>query len=104
MLLDTQRGALLTDFGFARLMAENTASMTMSGGVVGTPGYIAPEVWEITPPTPPVDIYALGCIVYEMLTGDVLFKGQTPIQAMRAQIAAHSSPQCGRRMCLLISR
>jgi protein kinase-like protein len=84
LLLDMQRGALLTDFGFARLMAENSASMTMSGGVIGTPGYIAPEVWESNAANAPVDIYALGCIVYEMLTGDVLFKGQTPIQAMRA--------------------
>jgi branched-chain amino acid transport system substrate-binding protein len=84
LLLDAQRGALLTDFGFARLMAENSASMSMSGGIVGTPGYIAPEVWEENAASPPVDIYALGCIAYEMLTGDVLFKGQTPIQAMRA--------------------
>ncbi len=84
LLIDMQRGALLTDFGFARLMAENTASMTMSGGIVGTPGYMAPEVWENNAADAPVDIYALGCIVYEMLTGDVLFQGQTPIQAMRA--------------------
>ncbi len=84
ILIGNQRGALLTDFGFARLMAENSASMSMSGGIVGTPGYIAPEVWEDNAADAPVDIYALGCIAYEMLTGDVLFKGQTPIQAMRA--------------------
>jgi peptide/nickel transport system substrate-binding protein len=79
-----EHGALLSDFGFARLMAENSASMSLSGGIVGTPGYIAPEVWEDNAANSPVDIYALGCIVYEMVTGDVLFKGQTPIQAMRA--------------------
>jgi branched-chain amino acid transport system substrate-binding protein len=84
ILIGKRRGALLTDFGFAKLLAENPASMTMSGGIVGTPGYMAPEVWESNAADPPVDIYALGCIVYEMLTGDVLFKGQTPIQAMRA--------------------
>jgi alpha-glucoside transport system substrate-binding protein len=84
ILIDMQRGALLTDFGFAKLMAENSVSMSMSGGIVGTPGYIAPEVWENNAADAPVDIYALGCIVYEMLTGDLLFKGQTPIQAMRA--------------------
>lgn len=84
ILIDTQRGALLTDFGFARLLAENSASMTLSGGIVGTPGYIAPEVWENNSAEPSVDIYALGCIAHEMLTGDVLFKGATPIQAMRA--------------------
>jgi serine/threonine-protein kinase len=103
LLLDTQRGALLTDFGFARLMAENSASMSLSGGIVGTPGYIAPEVWEDNAASVPVDIYALGCIVYEMLTGDVLFKGQTPMQAMRAHDRGHSSPRPGWRMFRRIS-
>lgn len=92
ILIDTQRGALLTDFGFARLLAENTASMTMSGGIVGTPGYIAPEVWEHNSADAPVDIYALGCIVYEMLTGDVLFTGATPIQAMHAHARGPQFP------------
>jgi hypothetical protein len=65
-------------------MVENTISMSLSGGIVGTPGYIAPEVWESNSASPPVDIYALGCVVYEILTGDVLFKGQTPLQAVYA--------------------
>lgn len=84
ILIDSQHGALLTDFGFAKLLAENPVSVAMSSGIVGTPGYIAPEVWENNAADPPVDIYALGCIACEMLTGAVLFKGATPIQAMRA--------------------
>src|SRR6266508_725774 len=84
VLLDKQRGVLLTDFGFARLMGESSVSLSMSGGVAGTPGYIAPEVWELNAAEAPADIYALGCIAYEMLTGEVLFKGQTPMQVMRA--------------------
>src|SRR6266540_5295101 len=93
ILIDKQRGALLTDFGFAKLLTENAASMAMSGGIVGTPGYIAQEVWENNAADAPVDIYALGCIAYEMLTGDVLFKGQTPIQAMRAHDRGPQLPQ-----------
>jgi len=93
ILIDKQRGALLTDFGFAKLLAENAASMSMSGGIVGTPGYIAPEVWENNAADAPVDIYALGCIAYEMLTGDVLFKGQTPMQAMRAHDRGPQFPE-----------
>ncbi len=93
ILIDKQRGALLTDFGFAKLLAENAASMAMSGGIVGTPGYIAQEVWENNAADAPVDIYALGCIAYEMLTGDVLFKGQTPIQAMRAHDRGPQFPE-----------
>jgi alpha-glucoside transport system substrate-binding protein len=84
ILLDAERGPLLTDFGFARLLGDTSASMSVSGGILGTPAYIAPEVWELDTATPAADIYALGCIVYEMLTGDVLFVGKTPMQSMRA--------------------
>ena len=84
VLLDAERGPLLTDFGFARLLGDSSASMSLSGGILGTPAYIAPEVWELDTATPAADIYALGCIAYEMLTGDVLFVGKTPMQSMRA--------------------
>jgi len=84
ILLDEERGPLLTDFGFARLMAESSASLSLSGGILGTPAYIAPEVWEMSGAETPVDIYALGCIVYAMLTGEVLFAGQSPMEVMRA--------------------
>jgi serine/threonine protein kinase len=74
----------LTDFVFARLMGGSSISLSLSGGILGTPAYIAPEVWELDAAAPPADIYALGCIVYEMLTEDVLFAGRTPMQVMRA--------------------
>ncbi len=46
ILLDPRNGAVLSDFGFARLLADNSMSMSLSGGVVGTPAYIAPEIWK----------------------------------------------------------
>lgn len=84
ILLDRELGPLLTDFGFARLVSLNSVSFSLSGGVIGTPAYIAPEVWELDVAEPAADIYALGCIIYEMLTGAVLFAGPTPMQVMRA--------------------
>jgi serine/threonine protein kinase len=84
ILLDPRRGAVLTDFGFARLVGESSMSTSVSRGVVGTPQYIAPEIWDGQEATSQTDLYALACIAYEMLTGEVLFGGKTPIQVMRA--------------------
>jgi WD40 repeat protein/serine/threonine protein kinase len=82
ILLDPERGPLLSDFGLAKLVGDN--SLSQSGGIVGTPHYIAPEVWEGQEATPQADIYALGCILYEMLTGEKLFQGDSPPAVMMA--------------------
>ena len=84
VLLDADGHAVLTDFGFARLVADHSLSVSVSGGVVGTPAYIAPEVWDGEPPGKPTDLYALGCIVYEMATGAQPFRGATTPAVMRA--------------------
>lgn len=90
ILLDDEYGPMLVDFGIARLAGTSSMSLTMTGGIVGTPAYIAPEVWNEGRAEPPVDIYALGCIVYEMLTGEVLFGGSVVMQILAAH---HSGPQ-----------
>ncbi len=84
VLLDEERGALLTDFGFARMVAESSFSVSISGGVVGTPQYIAPEVWHGQPASSQTDVYALGCILYEMVVGEHLFQGDTTPAVMMA--------------------
>jgi hypothetical protein len=93
ILLDAERGPLLSDFGFARLMASSSASLSVSGGILGTPAYIAPEVWERESAQPAADMYALGCITHEMLTGQVLFPGETPVQALRAHDRGPQFPE-----------
>lgn len=93
VLLDRDRGALLTDFGMARLMGSSSASMSMSGGILGTPAYISPELWELEVAGPQADIYALGCIAFEMLTGQVLFTGQSPMQILRSHDRGPQFPQ-----------
>ena len=84
ILLDERSGAMLSDFGFARLLGTSSLTQSISGGIVGTPAYIAPEIWEDAEATPATDVYALGCVVYEMLTGKALFAGSTPMAVMRA--------------------
>jgi LuxR family maltose regulon positive regulatory protein len=87
ILIDPERGPMLSDFGLARLTSEHSLSITM-GSIVGTPNYIAPEIWEGDNATVQSDIYALSCIIFEMLTGAKLFQGQTPLAVMKA----HFSP------------
>lgn len=82
ILLDPQRGPLLSDFGLSKLAGSN--SVSRSNEVVGTAFYIAPELWDGQPATPQADIYALGCILSEMVTGQKLFAGETPSSVMRA--------------------
>ncbi len=84
ILVDVDRGPMLSDFGFAKLVGDSSHSVTVTGDVVGTPHYIAPEAWEGKEVTKQADIYALGCILYEMLTGDKIFRGDTPPAVMMA--------------------
>lgn len=65
----------LLDFGIAK--GEVSHSLTRIGGVIGTPGYLAPEQLSGQPATPRSDIWALGVLFYEMLTGTEPFKGNT---------------------------
>jgi eukaryotic-like serine/threonine-protein kinase len=93
ILLDPRRGAVLTDFGFARLVGESSMSVSVSGGMVGTPAYIAPEIWEDQEPVAQSDVYALGCIAYEMLIGEILFAGKTPMGVMAKHAAGPVLPE-----------
>jgi len=73
----------VTDFGLAKLM-ERQGGLTRTGDIMGTPCYMAPEQAEGTPAdvTPATDIYALGVILYEMLTGRPPFQGANAISTL----------------------
>lgn len=74
--------AVVTDFGLAYASAgedEAPASLTASGLVAGTPTYMAPEQVEGGEVIPATDIFALGIVMYEMVTSEVPFRGHTPI-------------------------
>ena len=90
ILIDPGRGPLLSDFGLAKLVGEN--SLSRSGEVVGTPYYIAPELWDGQEARAQTDIYALGSILYEMLTGQKLFAGKTPPSVMKAHFQPLTLP------------
>lgn len=92
ILLDAQQRITITDFGFARLMGQSSHSMSLSGGLVGSPHYMAPEVWEEQESSPATDIYALGCILYELVTGKQLFQGDSIPGIMRAHFRPLALP------------
>jgi serine/threonine-protein kinase len=93
VLLGADSQPKLTDFGFARLLGGSNMTMaSIASTIVGTPGYIAPEVWDANAATPAADIYALGCIAYELLTGIQLFIGATPVQALTAHVKGPQFP------------
>ncbi len=78
--------AVLTDFGLVRGAEQASLSTGSTGGILGTPEYIPPEVWEGQPATKASDIYALACVVYEMLLGHPLFAADTGAAVMRKHV------------------
>jgi serine/threonine-protein kinase len=91
-LVPRQGGAtrvVLTDFGVARPnnSPEQEDSFTATDVIVGTPTYMAPEQLELEEALPASDIYTLGLVIYQMLTGKFPFEGDTAIQVvfMRVQ-------------------
>ena len=85
VLLDASTGtARLTDFGIARLV--DGPRRTRATRIVGTPDYLAPEVIEGCPPGPPVDVYALGTLIFELMTGWTPFGGGHPGAVLRRHV------------------
>jgi serine/threonine protein kinase len=75
----------LLDFGIAKDLAGQEAGVTSTGHVIGTPAYMAPERWGRCPSATASDIYSLGVIAYEMLTGQRPFAGSKPREIMERQ-------------------
>jgi len=77
VMIDKDGNAKIMDFGIARSL--HTRGVTGTGVIIGTPEYMAPEQAEGKDVDQRVDIYALGAILFEMVTGRVPFEGATPL-------------------------
>jgi len=86
-LVDAQNDLYLTDFGIAKLL-ESGAHFTTTGAMVGTPAYMSPEQAQAEKVDQRTDIYSLGIILYEMVTGRVPFEAETPLAVVLKQINA----------------
>ena len=114
ILITASGDVKVTDFGIARAMADATASaaagvveetslpgrpdrdgridLTATGVVMGTAGYISPEQAMGEPAGPQSDLYSLGVTLYEMLTGELPFRAETPLSTAVKHVAEPPRP------------
>jgi tRNA A-37 threonylcarbamoyl transferase component Bud32 len=86
-LIDPHGNIFLTDFGIAKLLESASPRLTQTDAVMGTPAYISPEQAQGLPVDQRSDIYSLGIILYEMVTGVVPFVADTPLAVLFKHIS-----------------
>jgi serine/threonine protein kinase len=91
VLIDEKGWAYLSDFGLAK-MVEGSVQLTGSGVGVGTPAYMSPEQGQGLPVDGRTDVYSLGVILYEMLTGRVPYEAETPMAVVVKHITGPLPP------------
>lgn len=90
-----RRHPVLTDFGIVHLLED--AALTMSGVLAGTPTYMSPEAANGGAIDPRADLYSLGVVLYELLTGAPPYKGDTPVRMMMQHMTAPLPPLTEKR-------
>jgi serine/threonine-protein kinase len=103
ILIDSAGEPHVTDFGLAKLV-EGDSSLTLSGEVLGTPAYMAPEqaAGKTKQITTAADLYSLGAVLYELLTGRPPFRGETPVETLHALL--HTEPEAPRSLNRAVPR
>jgi beta-lactam-binding protein with PASTA domain len=94
VMVDNEGRLKVTDFGIAR---AGTSQMTEAGSIVGTAQYLSPEQARGESVDPRSDIYSMGIVLYEMLTGSVPFTGDTPVEIAMKHLSAVPEPPSAKR-------
>jgi beta-lactam-binding protein with PASTA domain/predicted Ser/Thr protein kinase len=94
VLVDAEGRVKVTDFGIAR---AGTSQMTEAGSIVGTAQYLSPEQARGTHVDQRSDVYSLGIVLYELLTGTVPFSGDTPVEVAMKHLSTLPEPPSVKR-------
>jgi eukaryotic-like serine/threonine-protein kinase len=94
VLVDSGGHVKVTDFGIAR---SESSQMTEAGSIIGTAQYLSPEQARGAPVDQRSDIYSVGVLLYELLTGAVPFTGDTPVEIAMKHLSAVPEPPSKKR-------
>jgi serine/threonine-protein kinase len=99
ILVDSEGRVKVTDFGIARAEQAGASAqqMTEAGSIIGTAQYLSPEQARGTRVDATSDLYSLGIVLYELLTGTVPFSGETPVEIAMKHLSAIPDPPSERR-------
>src|SRR5213083_1523980 len=94
VLVDGEGRLKVTDFGIAR---AGTSQMTEAGSIIGTAQYLSPEQARGAPVDQRSDLYSVGVVLYELLTGVVPFSGDTPVEIAMKHLSSPPEPPSRKR-------
>src|SRR5947207_5279401 len=95
VLVDAEGRLKVTDFGIARAGASQ---MTEAGSIIGTAQYLSPEQAKGAPVDQTSDLYSVGVVLYELLTGAVPFSGDTPVEIAMKHLSTVPAPPSATRV------
>jgi eukaryotic-like serine/threonine-protein kinase len=82
----------VADFGIVRILGDTPTTLTATGQIVGTSHYLAPERAQGQPAEAASDVYALGCVLYQLVTGNPPFTADDPAAVMYQHVRADPTP------------
>lgn len=91
VMIDRAGAVKVMDFGIARAMDDTSATMTQTSAVMGTAQYLSPEQARGIKVDPRSDIYSMGCVLFELVTGEPPFTGDSPIAVAHQHV--HEDPR-----------
>jgi serine/threonine protein kinase len=94
VLVDGEGRLKVTDFGIAR---AGVSQMTEAGSIIGTAQYLSPEQAKGSPVDQTSDLYSVGVVLYELLTGEVPFSGDTPVEIAMKHLSTVPEPPSSKR-------